>query len=295
MSDDFKFPQDSVCLQEVARIWRHVKRGCLWSLGNGLTCRFWLDTRVGIQQLLLTAATGFISPDVLAKPVAAFVDPRGGWNWSSFAGLLPSSIVLRIAATMPPQANAGSDRLILGLTSHGNFSTKSAYSLLTDGASSAARPLWKLIWRLPIAQRVRHFTWLVARDRLLTNVERRRRHLAESAECACCGEEESTLHVLRDCDAARVIWNQLVPAAVLGSFFAMDLSDWLWYNLTPVEAFPDPAWPITFSYACWRMWAWRNAAIFSNITWRVDVKVRDIRCRSEGILRRMRDWRSLDP
>ncbi|CAN0899765.1 Putative ribonuclease H protein At1g65750 [Linum grandiflorum] len=45
--------------------------------------------------------------------------------------------------------------------------------------------------------------WLATHDRLLTNKERRRRHLTETGVCTRCNyPHEIVLHVLRDCPFA---------------------------------------------------------------------------------------------
>lgn len=43
------------------------------------------------------------------------------------------------------------------------------------------------IWKVCAPQRVRMFLWLLFRDRLLTNVERARRGIAQSTICGLCG------------------------------------------------------------------------------------------------------------
>ncbi|KAL4280652.1 hypothetical protein GQ457_03G031670 [Hibiscus cannabinus] len=37
-------------------------------------------------------------------PVAAMVNPDGGWAWAKFQDFLPSTILLAIAAVRPPSA-----------------------------------------------------------------------------------------------------------------------------------------------------------------------------------------------
>ncbi|CAN1841569.1 hypothetical protein LINPERHAP1_LOCUS36531 [Linum perenne] len=46
-------------------------------------------------------------------------------------------------------------------------------------------------------------------EKLLTNKERKRRHLTDDARCARCGGEESSHHVLWDCPFAVSIWGEL--------------------------------------------------------------------------------------
>ncbi|CAN1152491.1 Putative ribonuclease H protein At1g65750, partial [Linum perenne] len=54
------------------------------------------------------------------------------------------------------------------------------------------------------------FIWLVAHDRILTNAERRRRHLTDIDDCQRCrGGTEDTLHVVSDCKNTLATCDQL--------------------------------------------------------------------------------------
>ncbi|CAN1138640.1 Putative ribonuclease H protein At1g65750 [Linum perenne] len=107
-------------------------------------------------------------------------------------------------------AGAGEDRITWGLERDGRFRVRSAYLLAAEEEGDTLDPIWRLIWRWKGPQRIRQFLWLVAHNRLLTNSERRRRHLAEIGSCQVCpGQEESVLHVLRDCPLASATWELL--------------------------------------------------------------------------------------
>lgn len=52
--------------------------------------------------------------------------------------------------------------------------------------------------------------WLVANDKILTNSERNKRNMSDSASCQRCSNTwESTLHAVRDCDKATAVWKLL--------------------------------------------------------------------------------------
>ena len=76
------------------------------------------------------------------------------------------------------------------------------------------------------------FLWLAMHDKLLTNAERVSRGLSNSSTCAKCNlEEESTIHVLRDCPFASWIWMNLLDQADWDHFFNLPLQEWLAGNL----------------------------------------------------------------
>ncbi|CAN1126705.1 Putative ribonuclease H protein At1g65750 [Linum perenne] len=135
---------------------------------------------------------------------------------------------LQVAGMSPPIAGAGEDRITWGLESDGRFRIRSAYLLATEEEDAAIDSIWKLTWRWKGPQRIRQFLWLVAHNRLLTNSEPHRRHLAEIGSCQVCqGQEESVLHVLRDCPLASATWELLALSSGDQTFFQTPLLPWI--------------------------------------------------------------------
>ncbi|CAN1125966.1 Putative ribonuclease H protein At1g65750 [Linum perenne] len=159
----------------------------------------------------------------------------------------------------PPIAGAGEDKITWGLERDGRFSIRSAYLLITEEESAALDPIWRLIWRWKGPQRIRQFLWLVAHNRLLTNSERHRRHLAEFGSCQVCpGHEESVLHVLRDCPLASATWELLALSSGDQTFFQTPLLPW-------IERFlRKPELCLLFGVTCWWLWRARNDRVFNN-------------------------------
>ncbi|CAN1822433.1 Putative ribonuclease H protein At1g65750 [Linum perenne] len=49
-------------------------------------------------------------------------------------------------------------------------------------------------------------------DKLLPNLERKRRHLTSDSSCTRCGHlEESVIHIIRDCPSAAKVWEPGPP------------------------------------------------------------------------------------
>lgn len=72
----------------------------------------------------------------------------------------------------------------------------------------------------PTTSRIKHFLWLVKRQRLLTNSERTRRCLTDNPGCILCGDtQETVLHVLRDYRIAKEVWMKLLSFTTVNSFF----------------------------------------------------------------------------
>lgn len=91
---------------------------------------------------------------------------------------------------------------------------------------------WDAIWDAPVQQRVRAFLWLVYHDRLLGNLIRYRRRMTNNPKCYVCdAEEESVLHILRDCPAARMVWRKLGGPSHKTEFFTSTLKQWIAENI----------------------------------------------------------------
>ncbi|CAL1366987.1 unnamed protein product [Linum trigynum] len=115
------------------------------------------------------------------------------------------------------------------------------------------------IWKWPGPSRVRHFLWLAVHDRLLTNAERARRHIADSSGCQRCrGDSETLDHVLRQCPFAKEVWAEVLPEA-LRPDDSRDIKTWL------TESLKCPPSQVRFGFTCWFLWRARNGFIFSDI------------------------------
>ncbi|MFQ6646237.1 hypothetical protein Gotur_019109 [Gossypium turneri] len=67
---------------------------------------------------------------------------------------------------------------------------------------------------------------------LLTNVERIRQGCGSSSACSICGHVlEDVMHTLKDCLAAKGVWDKIIPQQTLSSFYSGSLLDWMATNL----------------------------------------------------------------
>ncbi|KAL4325829.1 hypothetical protein GQ457_11G022230 [Hibiscus cannabinus] len=186
-------------------------------------------------------------------PVASFLDSNGCWDWIRLARVLPQAELDKIAGVVPPHASYGGDKPGWRWEENRLFST-----------SSASNGLWNVAWRLKVPQRVRVLFWLLFNNKLLTNVERNRRHLTDVATCLVCGQGDETVdHVLRGCGCSRRIWNNLLRNDRLHSFLSMPFTEWITINIqdTGNMVSLEPAWPSLFSITCWLLWK-RRCCLF---------------------------------
>lgn len=64
--------------------------------------------------------------------------------------------------------------------------------------------------------------------------------------------EESTLHYIRDCVVAKVVWERLLPPNLKNDFFLGELEDWLlWILRLSSMTNAYQGWPKTVAMVCW--------------------------------------------
>ncbi|KAL9839956.1 putative reverse transcriptase zinc-binding domain-containing protein [Arabidopsis thaliana] len=149
-----------------------------------------------------------------------------GWDMSQIAPFVTDNKRLDLLAVIVDSVTGAHDRLAWGMTSDGRFTVKSAFAMLTndDSPRQDMSSLYGRVWKVQAPERVWVFLWLVVNQAIMTNFERKRRHLCDSDVCQVCrGGIESILHVLRDCPAMSGIWDRIVPRRLQQSFFTMSL------------------------------------------------------------------------
>ncbi|KAK9010241.1 hypothetical protein V6N11_036754 [Hibiscus sabdariffa] len=195
------------------------------------------------------------------------VDDAGSWDWARLSQWLPHATLEKIAAVKPPQIGAGTDVPGWRWEKNRNFSVKSAYKLLDIAAPLNVHTSWAKIWKLPVPPRIRVFLWIAFHQRLLTNIERVRRHISSTEMCSTCQDTpESIDHVLRLCPKARHIWEAIVDQRNIHEFLSIPFSRWISQCVQDSARFGqgDAIWNTRFVVFCWLIWKRRCNEIFDN-------------------------------
>ncbi|KAG7558925.1 Ribonuclease H-like superfamily [Arabidopsis thaliana x Arabidopsis arenosa] len=240
-----------------------LKPKCTWS-------STWRSIGVGLREVV-SKGYGWVPGDELLpeeekeRYAEEYWTEGLGWNMERIADFIPEHIRQRLYAVVLKGVPGLEDKLTWKGTENGKFTVRSAYSMLkedgTEGPSVAR--LFERIWRVVAPERVRVFLWLVGNQVILTNVERERRHMGDSAICpVCSGAPESIIHVLRDCPAMAGIWQRLVPRRERQQFFAKSLLEWVYSNLIATPEQGNEGWPTLFVMAIWWAWKWRCGDVF---------------------------------
>lgn len=109
------------------------------------------------------------------------------------------------------------------------------------------------------------FGWLLGHNGVLSKVNLARRNLCINVKCSQCEvNEETTLHLFRDCIIAKKLWHEIVPSPAWNLFFNCDYKEWIYLNLNHKElTWNDVEWGKVFLVVCWWLWRWMNNVVFN--------------------------------
>ncbi|KAK8523329.1 hypothetical protein V6N12_047853 [Hibiscus sabdariffa] len=190
------------------------------------------------------------------------VDPRGSWNWTTFQHL-PMDVLDHITAIMPHSLSDMPDRPGWLFNAGNKFSVKYAYNMRLNIPSNDEVSIWKLIHKSRTLPRIKSFLWLVCKDRVLTNTDRLRRHIVNTAECMICGARVEDLdHLLRQCPFAKEVREPLIRPCKIGEFYQTPIPNWIKWNLQNPSYFAtvQDDWDIKFGAILWNLWSQRIVA-----------------------------------
>ncbi|RYR45289.1 hypothetical protein Ahy_A07g031124 [Arachis hypogaea] len=248
----------------ISHIWKQFERNLIWRIGSGQTVNFWKHHWIPGVHCLMDFAQTEVTSNMRDEKVYDYV-VNNNWNYDRIGYNLGDDWFSIFASIKPPEAELGEDSIAWMLTPNGVFSIKPACSALASPASSENASLFTRIWKLEAPQRLRSFCWLVANNALLTNEERVRRNIAQSALCGVCGSNsEYLLHVLRDCPVAYRTWKSIDDRLDAENFFTKPLIPWLMENLSFQSPFKGVPWPLLFTSTLNFLWFRRNTFVFDN-------------------------------
>lgn len=220
--------------------------GMKTDVGNGTNTLFW-DHKWATNKPLSDLATQSIPMDILGATIEDMWEKDHGWKSNAFAPYLQPEVLKKIQSFKLKDDPDVVDLVYWQGNSKGKFIIKSVLSIMRNETDSIDEECWSAVWGAPIQQRARVFLWLSYHDRLLGNLNRYRRRMTDNPKCYICNaEEESTLHILRDFPAAKLVWRRVGGLAHDGKFFQEHLKQWITTKITGADATNDELWATFF-------------------------------------------------
>lgn len=249
---------DSFIWKAVVMAWNEIDNLHTWAIGNGESINVWRDnwidphTRLAdiVQEIPHETRDWNLSDLIVANR----------WNISQLGPWVPQNVINRILAIPTPSPSYGDDhRVWAGVP----LTVASAYKRLRAFDVAPRESWWKRIWKLQVPERVRCFLWKISHGKLLTAKACSRWGNGEPWCCNCTGQEETILHVLRDCEVAVFVWQHLLHRDDRSWFFLGDVGGWAKDNLVAGKMNGDTnIWPQIWATTCYFLWLWRNKAKF---------------------------------
>lgn len=259
-----RLPTSSKQWRDILDSRKILTKGLVWQPGNDSTLSFWNTPWAAPKPLAELSPGQHANSDFTSLQVKDVIQD-GSWNLELLSLLLPSSLVDVIRATLPPQEGDVRDRCLWYLSKHGEFTVSSAYNALMEECSVSPKEpsRWNWLWLLPCAGKIKLFIWTVLHARLFTNSYRFYRHIADSDLCPRCGEEEeTTLHLLRDCSSSKDVWRLLAQDEFF--FHQTDVISWLKTHGATFSSIEEGERSLMFLHTLWCIWLARNDQVFNN-------------------------------
>ncbi|GKU87483.1 hypothetical protein SLEP1_g1877 [Rubroshorea leprosula] len=242
----------SVTWKSILRCRDVLRLGLRWRVGSGEKIRFWQDAWVS-DRPLLDAALLPVLEDQIDIPVSHVINPDRTWDFQVLKQLLPKLVVEQISALPLPSFGHQEDGMYWAGSHTGVFSVKIAFHLLQNQSINIHTHSrnWSWIWKLHCVEKIKMFMWLLWRGRLFTNSLSFELHFASSPLCPRCEQDQETpLHLLRDCYYSRLVW-EFTPLPA--NFFNLDFDGWLYQNATSTSSTGESRqlWSMLFLALLW--------------------------------------------
>ena len=241
-----------------------LRKGIVVDVNNGMHTRFWLDDWLPVGPLWNFALKPLIELNMQVC-VRYFWVPNVGWNWDILNSLLPTDVLLYFQSITLVDDMSCLDGFAWKHSSSGLYTVKSGFDTFYSEVSGSNMD-WQGLWKVRVPQRIQVFLWEVAHEKIMVNVQRRKREFIDYDLCPLCGvASESVLHALRDCQHVKQIWNSLLPTNFVSPFFdILNVPLWLSANIEKVGLLANGIpWDVLFSSAVWWLWKRRNLLVFN--------------------------------
>jgi len=156
------------------------------------------------------------------------------------------------------------DSLVWNVGSKGCFTVNSAYEdLNTVGIEEVEWP-WKMIWKTKIPYKVNCFTWLLAKETVLTHENLNKRGVHLCSRCFLCEEQGETVnHLFLHCKWTTQLWQMFTNMREIKWVKPGRIKEVLkCWNRDGNAGRKEERWKIVQSCIWWTIWLERNQRCF---------------------------------
>ena len=190
---------------------------------------------------------------------------NGTWDLHRLSFPLTPFILNAIYATTLRRISEKEDQPSWILSINGEFDSRNAYLLAIGDDLSASDFLVKWAWKVKTLPNIQVFLWKCLHNSLFVKSILTHRGIKGLGRCAfCLDNEESILHVLRECPVVQNFWCLAGCPPQVQSSFLSDLARWLHANAHSLHqaVHKDYPWKCFFLFGVWNLWLQRNHKAF---------------------------------
>ena len=155
-------------------------------------------------------------------------------NWKDWKILHPPEHLTEELETFTSFLHSGSpsniqDRDIKDWGIHGQYTVKEGFKILKRNEGNQNAINWNKVWNPDCIPKVNIFFWLLARNKLLTADNLRKRGFEGPSRCALCSSHsETALHLFLTCRVAIQVWE--CPLDLWQSMGGSQAILWTWFQ-----------------------------------------------------------------
>eukprot|EP00253_Pinus_taeda_P033369 PITA_33369 len=208
--------------------------------------------------------------------ISKWDEDTGAWsNWEFPA--IPSILATSLKALQEnlqnraPIKKGATDRLRWDPTGS-SYTIKSGHHYICN--STYQIPIWnhwRIVWKSEAIPKIKFFTWLLLKGKVLTAENLRKRGINGPSRCpSCCSAEETIHHLFLDCPFAKSCWINLSSLGNINWQPQQNIPDTIyeWKKNCPWKdkrsKIIKRIWDIIPHNLLWRIWLTRNKKIFQN-------------------------------
>ncbi|KAK6796557.1 hypothetical protein RDI58_004258 [Solanum bulbocastanum] len=253
----------------IRKLWPKLRGNCKIKIGNGVKVSFWEDSWLE-QGPLKTLFPDVFILNQQQRDTVAEVWSNQGWNLSFRRPFNDWEIqrVVEFYRTLKQFRGGNTAQDCLEWKDHkqGRFSVKGAYKKFNPFNSQINGWPWKMIWKAKIPYKVSCFTWLLAKQAVLTQENLMKRGIQLRPRCFLCGEKAETVsHLFLHCRITNQLWDLFINKKGLKWVMPRRVTQTLkiWSSYANISGHRE-RWKIIPACIWWSTWKERNLRCHQN-------------------------------
>uniref|UniRef100_A0A803QE41 Reverse transcriptase domain-containing protein n=1 Tax=Cannabis sativa TaxID=3483 RepID=A0A803QE41_CANSA len=195
---------DSYCWRNILEVRNIILKGSLTIAADGKTTDAWRQQWIPwLEYDEFRDLMDQLRSQRYTFKTLADLSNDNSWNEEIIVQIFGETMGKRILE-IPRLQSSHQDQLVWKENVNGAFSVKSAYGVDQGYRWNPKRDLWKMIWKSEIHPRLSVSLWRFLNEAIPT---RNKLPFAGDKQCLLCGfQQESCLHIFRECCVSRAIW-----------------------------------------------------------------------------------------